>query len=90
MARWAAAIGFVAGAVLVTACASTGTSPWWRQTGTSSCGPPALMRVAGQVTWLGNCAAMFVTPDPSIDVFEHANFLKFGRYVPRVTFPIVC
>ena len=62
MARWAAAIGFVAGAVLVTACASTGTSPWWRQTGTSSCGPPALMRVAGQVTWLGNCAAMFVTP----------------------------
>ena len=68
MARWAAAIGFVAGAVLVTACASTGTSPWWRQTGTSSCGPPALMRVAGQVTWLGNCAAMFVTPAVKVTV----------------------
>src|SRR6185437_3680923 len=68
VARWAAAIGFVAGAVLVTACASTGTSPWWRQTGTSSCGPPALMRVAGQVTWLGNCAAMFVTPAVKVTV----------------------
>ena len=68
MARWAAAIGFVAGAVLVTACASTGTSPWWRQTGTSSCGPPALMRVAGQVTWLGNCAANFVIPAAKVTV----------------------
>ena len=39
MARWTAAIGFVAGAVIVTACASTGTrSPWWRQTGASACG----------------------------------------------------
>jgi len=68
VARWAAAIGFVAGAVLVTACASTGTSPWWRQTGTSSCGPPALIRVAGEVTSLGNCAAMFVTPAVKVTV----------------------
>ena len=68
MARWTAAIGFVAGAVLVTACASTGTSPWWGQTGTSSCGPPALMRVAGQVTWLGNCAANFVIPAAKVTV----------------------
>ena len=69
MTRWPAAVGFIAGAVLVSACASAGTrSPWWHQTGASSCGPPALMRVAGQVTWLGNCAAAFVTPAAKVTV----------------------
>jgi len=69
VARWTAAIGFVAGAVIVTACASTGTrSPWWRQTGASACGPPALIRVAGNVTPLGNCAANFVTPAAKVTV----------------------
>jgi hypothetical protein len=69
VARWAAAIGLVASAVMVTACTSTGTrSPWWQQTGASACGPPALMRVAGQVTWLGNCAASFVIPAAKVTV----------------------
>ena len=69
MARWPAAIGLAASAVLVAACASTGTrSPWWQQTGTSACGPPALIRVAGDVTWLGNCAANFTVPAVKVTV----------------------
>lgn len=69
MAHWTAAIGFVAGAVMVTACASTGPrSPWWKETGASSCAPPALMRVAGQVMYVGDCAANFVIPAVKVTV----------------------
>ena len=69
MARWPAAIGLAASAVMVTACASTGTpSPWWHQTGQSGCGPPARIRVAGQVTWLGNCATNFLTTAVKVTV----------------------
>ena len=69
MARWPAAIGSVAGAVIVTACTGTGTgSPWWQQTGGNACGTPALMRVAGQVTWLGSCGGSFVVPAVKVTV----------------------
>ena len=99
MARWPAAIGLAAGAVLVTACTSTGTrSPWWQQTGASSCGPPALMRVAGQLTWLGNCAAMFVTPAVKVTVhvgqhidvhmLEESTGYTGTHFVP--VFPLPC
>jgi hypothetical protein len=91
--RWPAAIGLAASAVVVAACASTGTrSPWWQETGATSCGPSALMRVAGQVTWLGNCAATFVTPAAKVTVHvgqdidihmlqEHAGYTG-NRLVP--------
>jgi len=37
--------------MLVTACASTGARPpWWRQTGVSACGRPALMAAPLQLT----------------------------------------
>ena len=98
MARWTAAIGFVAGAVIVTACASTGTrSPWWRQTGASACGPPALMRVAGDVTWLGNCAANFVIPavkvtvhvgqDIDVHMLEESTGYTGTHFVPAFPLP---
>ena len=58
-----------AGAVLVTACTSTGTrSPWWQQTGTSRlwpAGPDARGR-AGDVA--GHCAANFVIPAVKVTV----------------------
>jgi len=67
--HWPAAIGLVAGAAMVTACASTGTrSPWWQQTGGDACGTPALMRVAGQVTPVGSCGGSFVVPAAKVTV----------------------
>ena len=69
MARWTAVIGFVAGAVMVTACASTGTrSPWWQGNGGDACGTPARMRVDGQVMPVGSCGANFVTPAAKVTV----------------------
>jgi len=63
MARWTAAIGLMASAVMMTACTSTGTtSPWWQQTGGDACGTPALMRMAGQVMRVGSCGGSFETP----------------------------
>ena len=58
--RYLAAAGFVA---LVTSMrASCSGKPWWAQTGSSACGPPALVRVAGQVLGAGNCAAQLTIP----------------------------
>ena len=56
MKRWCGAISLVGVSVLVAGCGST---PWWKQTGTSSCGPPALVLVAGRVMGVGSCAGSF-------------------------------
>ena len=98
MARWSAAIGLAVSAVMVTACAGTGArSPWWQQTGTSGCGPPALMRVAGQLTWLGNCAANFVIPavkvrvhvgqDIDVHMLEESTGYTGTHFVPVFPLP---
>jgi len=98
VARWPAAIGLAASAVLVTACTSTGTrSPWWKETGASSCGPPALIRVAGDVTWLGNCAANFVIPavkvtvhvgqDIDVHMLEESTGYTGTHFVPAFPLP---
>lgn len=93
MAHWPAAIGLVASAAMVTACASTGPrSPWWKETGATSCAPPALMRVAGQVMSVGSCAGSLVIPAAKVTVHvgqdidvhmleEHAGYTG-NRLVP--------
>lgn len=67
MPRWLAAAGLVAGAVLVTACSSP-RSPWWQETGATSCGPPALVRVAGHARSAGACSGNFLIPAPRVTV----------------------
>ncbi len=59
----AAVVATVAG-VLV----SCSGRPWWSQTGSSACGPPALVRVAGHVMPVGDCAALFVIPAAKVTV----------------------
>ena len=54
-------------AVLVLAgCGSA--SPWWQQTGASSCGTPALAPVADRVLPLSNCAGDFFATAQKVTV----------------------
>jgi len=47
-------------------CGCSNGQPWWYHKGVTMCGTPALIRVAGRVKALGNCAAMFVIPPPVV------------------------
>lgn len=67
MPRWLVVTGLVASAVLVTACTSA-RSEWWQETGATSCGPPALIRVDGHVRSVGACTGGFVIPAPKVTV----------------------
>jgi hypothetical protein len=59
--------GWVAlAAITAVLCGCSGTPPWWYQKGTTSCGPPALIRLAGHVKALGDCALEFVVPPPTV------------------------
>lgn len=78
MRRWLIAITLVAMAGLAASCASTGGqanpespasqqsgtggSAWWARTGVSTCVHPAMVRVAGRVVGVGNCAGLFLQP----------------------------
>jgi hypothetical protein len=53
------AVSVVLACVLMAGC---GSAPWWKQTGTSACVSPALVRVAGHVMPVGNCAGSFWVP----------------------------
>lgn len=57
--RWFGAFSLVVICALVAGCDST---PWWKQTGASACGSPALVRVAGRVMSVGSCAGSFWLP----------------------------
>jgi hypothetical protein len=57
--RWFGAVSAVLACVLM---AGGGTGSWWKQTGTTTCGLPALVRVAGHVMPVGNCAGSFWVP----------------------------
>lgn len=59
MRRWFGALSLLVICVLVAGC---GRTPWWKQTGASACGTPALMRVAGNVMSVGSCAGSFWIP----------------------------
>ena len=49
-------------AVITGLLASCSGTPWWTQTRTSACGPPALVRFAGHVKPAGDCAALLTIP----------------------------
>lgn len=62
MRRWSGALSFVVVSGLVAGC---GSRPWWQgaeDLGVSSCGLPAMVRVAGRVMPVGTCAGSFVIP----------------------------
>jgi hypothetical protein len=59
MGRWFGAVSAVLACVLMAGC---GSGSWWKQTGTTTCGSPALVRVAGHVMPVGNCAGSFWVP----------------------------
>jgi hypothetical protein len=61
----AVAVTVAAGAGLLTSCSG---SPWWSQTGTSACGPPALVRIDGHVAAVGDCAGLLIIPALKVKV----------------------
>lgn len=65
MRRWPAVISLAATISLLSAC-GTGATAWWDKAGTGTCAPAAMVRVAGHVISLGNCAAQFVIPAGSV------------------------
>jgi hypothetical protein len=54
-------LSLVIAGVLVAGCSSS-SKPWWYGSGPTSCGPPALARVAGQVKDIGSCSGSFWLP----------------------------
>jgi hypothetical protein len=63
--RCSAVAAFVAaGTALLASCGllHASSKPWWYQTGVTTCGPPALVRLDGHVMPVGNCAGLFLVP----------------------------
>jgi hypothetical protein len=48
--------------------ATASSRPWWYRTGVTTCGTPALVRVAGQVIPVGDCAGIFLAPAQQVTV----------------------
>jgi hypothetical protein len=61
--RRVSTLGFIVAGALMTGCSST---PWWEHPGATSCGPPALARVAGHVMNVGSCDGSFWLPVPKV------------------------
>ena len=67
--RRASALSLVVAAVLMTGCSTSSSSssgPWWRTSGATTCGPPAVARVAGHLMNVGSCAGSFWLPVPEV------------------------
>ena len=64
--RFLAAAGVAA--LITGMLASCSGKPWWTQTGTSACGPPALVRVAGHVRGACDCAGLLSIPALTVTV----------------------
>ena len=69
MQRLLSAVSLAAVATLVAAC---GSAPWWKQTGSSNCGPPAMVHSAGRVINVGDCAGLFVIPAKKVTLHVSA------------------
>ena len=53
-------------AVTLSLLTSCGGHPWWYRGGESACGTPVMMRVAGHVEGVGDCAANLSIPPTSV------------------------
>ena len=60
MSRWRFATGLAAVAMLTASC--TVSTPWWKTTGTTACGHPALVRAAGNAIALGIALVSWKSP----------------------------
>lgn len=68
MRRWSGALSLIVVSGLVAGCSST---PWWQMPGpggVSACGPPAQVRVAGNVMPVGSCAGLLGIPAGKVTV----------------------
>ncbi len=54
--------------LLVGACSTAPSRPWWYSSGVTTCGTPAQIRVAGRVHYLGGCAGQFVSPAEKLTI----------------------
>jgi hypothetical protein len=71
--------------------ASCGGKPWWSQTRSSACGPPALVRVGGHVKLAGDCAGMLTIPalNLTVHVGQQIDVHVLAGPVPRSPRPSV-
>jgi len=65
--RRPSALSLVVTALLMTGCSTSSSSaPWWGHSGATTCGSPAVARVAGHIMNVGSCAGSFWLPVPEV------------------------